>query len=93
MGRSSLLVFLQSFLARSSGDTHEKQIYSPSGPVPGLHPLLYQDPWIPPCGKGYAEVFQGLSTLCTPDGAHPGEQWTDQENTWSGAINIPVGAT
>jgi len=45
-----------------------------------------------PCGKGYAEVFQGLSTLCTPDDTHPGEEWTHQENTWSGAINIPVGA-
>jgi hypothetical protein len=46
----------------------------------------------PPCGKGYAEVFQGLSAFCTPDGTHTGEEKTDRENTWSGAINIPAGA-
>jgi hypothetical protein len=45
----------------------------------------------PPCGNRYAKVFQGLSTFCTPDGTHTGEEGIDQENTGSGTINIPVG--
>jgi len=44
------------------------------------------------CGNRYAKVFQGLSTFCTPDGTHTGEEGIDQENTGSGTINIPVGA-
>jgi hypothetical protein len=43
-----------------------------------------------PCGNRYAKVFQGLSTFCTPDGTHTGEEGIDQENTGSGMINIPV---
>jgi len=46
----------------------------------------------PPCGNRYAEAFQGLSTFCTPDGTHTGEEGIDQENTGSGTINIPVAA-
>jgi hypothetical protein len=93
MGRGNLLVFFQLFFSIYSGNTKKEEIYSPSGAIPGFHLLLYQNPWISPCGNRYAEVFQGLSTFYTPDDTHTGEEGTDRENTWSGTINIRVGAT